>query len=117
MENNLEQIKETVKVDKNKQPYLLLWKYEKLYEVKYGKKPKLNKYRDKMAMKDVIDTVGFERAMELIEYYFKTSKNEHPLPFFLYNFDRLDVAEKELTKDKINRQKLKEATKRLVETE
>jgi len=37
VENNLE----ILQVDKNKQPYVMLWKYEKLYEEKYGKKPML----------------------------------------------------------------------------
>jgi len=115
--NNIEKMQESVKVEKTKQPYVLLWKYEKLFEEKYGKKPRINKYRDKMAMKDVIDTIGFERAMEVVEYYFKTSKSEHPLSFFLYNFDRLDIAEKELSKDRVNRAKMREATKRLVESE
>jgi hypothetical protein len=113
VENNLE----ILQVDKNKQPYVMLWKYEKLYEEKYGKKPMLNKYRDKSAMKDVIESVGFERGMDLLEYYFKTPKYGHPLIFFLYNFDRMDHAEKELIKDKKNRKLLREATKKMVEGE
>lgn len=68
-----------------------------------------------MAMQDVIDSVGFERGMDLIEYYFKTSKSGHPLLFFLYNFDKLDTMYKEQLKDKEKRRKLMEATKLLVE--
>ena len=113
MENNLE----AVQVDKNKQPYVMLWKYEKLYQEKYNKKPRINKYRDKQAMKDVIDTVGFDRGMDLLVYYFKTSKHGHSLNFFLYNFDRMDQAQKELVRDKENRRMLREATKKLVEGE
>ena len=111
MENNFE----SLQVDKNKQPYVMLWKYEKLYEEKYGKKPTVNKYRDKSAMKDVIDSVGFDRGMELLEYYFKTPKYGHPLIFFLYNFDRIDRAVKDVIKDKENRKILREATKKMVE--
>lgn len=111
MENNLE----SLQVDKNKQPYIMLWKYEKLYEEKYGRKPTVNKYRDKSAMKDVIDSVGFDRGMELLEYYFKTPKYGHPLIFFLYNFDRIDRAVKDVIKDKENRKLLREATKKMVE--
>lgn len=95
----------------------MLWKYEKLYEEKYNKKPRVNKYRDKQAMKDVIDTVGFDRGMELLVYYFKTSKNGHPLLFFLYNFDKMDQAEKELAKDKQNRKRLRLQTKKMVDGE
>ena len=111
MENNLEKII----VETNKQPYIMLWKYEKLYQEKYGKKPIINKYRDKSSMKDVIESVGFDRGMVLLEYYFKTSKHGHPLIFFLYNFDKLDLMEKEVTKDKNNRKVLREQTKRRVE--
>ncbi len=101
--------------EKNKQPYIMLWKYEKLYEEKYGKKPVLNKFRDKMAMKDVIESVGFDRGMTLLEYYFKLIKHGHPLIFFLYNFDKIDSAQKELEKDKAKRKILREQTKKLVE--
>jgi hypothetical protein len=107
--------KDPLKAEKAKQPFIMLWKYEKLYEARYGKKVVLNKYRDKLAMKDVIDSVGFERGMELLEYYFKTSKYGHPLLFFLYNFDKMDKAEKELVKDKKKREMLREATKKMVE--
>ena len=93
----------------------MFWKYQELYKQKYGRDVTVNKFRDKMAMQDVIDSVGFERGMDILEYYFKTSKYNHPLLFFLYNFDKLDTMQKELVKDKEKRRKLMEATKRLVE--
>ncbi len=101
----------------NKQPYILLSLYQALYKDKYNKQPKLNKYRDKWAMQDVIDTVGYERAKELMEYYFKTGKIGHPLQFFFYNFDSMDRVKQESDKDKLNRIKLREQTKRMVEEE
>lgn len=99
----------------NKQPYILLSLYQALYKDKYNKQPKINKYRDKWAMQDVIDTVGYERAKELVEYYFKTGKIGHPLQFFFYNFDSMDRIKEESDKDKLNRIKLREQTKRMVE--
>ena len=102
---------------KNQEPYVLLWQFEKLYEERYGRKPIVNKFRDKMAMKDVIDSVGFERAQRLVDYYFSLNRDSHKLSFFLFNFDRMDVAEKEHAKDVQNRKKLIEATKRMVEEE
>ena len=101
--------------EKSKEPYVLIGLYEKLYFEKYNKKPRLNKFREKWAMQDVIDSVGYDRARELIEYYFKTSKNGHPLNFFFYNFDRIDQVETEIQKDKANRVMLREQTKKLVE--
>lgn len=91
--------------------------YESLYKEKYGKSPKLNKFREKWAMKDVIDSVGYERAKDLLVYYFKTNKQGHPLNFFFYNFDRIDQLKTEIEKDKINRIALREATKKMVEGE
>lgn len=88
-----------------------------MYQNKYGKMPSLNKYREKWAMQDVIDSVGYSRAKELIEYYFTTGKNGHPLQFFFFNFDKIDIMEKEIKKDKTNRRILQEATKKMVEGE
>jgi len=103
--------------EKSKEPYVLIGLYEKLYFEKYNKKPRLNKFREKWAMQDVIDSVGYDRARELIEYYFKTSKNGHPLNFFFYNFDRIDQVESDARRDKANRAMLREQTKKLVEGE
>ena len=98
-----------------KQPYVLISLYESLYQERYGKKPRINKFREKWAMQDVIDSVGFERAKELIAYYFKTSKSGHPLNFFFYNFDKIDYLKSEIEKDITKRRILREETKRMVE--
>ena len=66
-------------------------------------------------MQDVIDSVGFDRAKELIEYYFTLNKNGHPLQFFFYNFDKMDSIKVESDKDKEKRKLLLEQTKKLVE--
>ena len=68
-------------------------------------------------MQDVIDSVGYDRAKELLLYYFKTGKSGHPLNFFYNNFDRMDSFMKGSEADKESRRKLREATKKLVEGE
>ena len=98
-----------------KQPYILIGLYESLYLEKYKKKPRINKFREKWAMQDVIDSVGFERAKELLVYYFSLPKGGHPLAFFLYNFDRMDMVEVESQKDKERRRLLLQETKKMVE--
>jgi hypothetical protein len=95
--------------------YALLGLYENLYAEKYGSKPKYNKFREKWAMQDIIDSVGFDRAKELIEYYFKVTKPRHPLQWFFYNFDKLDEMLNQSELDKIKRNKIREQTKRMVE--
>ena len=66
-------------------------------------------------MQDVIDSVGFDRAKLLLEYYFTLNKNGHPLQFFFYNFDKMDSIKVESDKDKEKRKLLLEQTKKLVE--
>jgi hypothetical protein len=66
-------------------------------------------------MQDVIDSVGYDRAKDLLVYYFRTNKSGHPLNFFFYNFDRIDQLKSEIEKDKLNRSLLREKTKRMVE--
>lgn len=98
-----------------KAPYVLMTLYQSLYKDKYGKVPQLNKFREKWAMQDVIESVGFDRAKELLIYYFSLPKGGHPLQFFFYNFDRIDSAVTEIERDKERRRLLLEETKKMVE--
>ena len=100
-----------------KQPYILLSLYLSIYKEKYKKVLTINKFREKWAMQDVIDSVGYDRAVELIKYYFDTNKSGHPLNFFYNNFDRIDKLQKEIEKDKANRSVLLMETKKMVEGE
>jgi len=94
---------------------MLIAYYEDLYKEKYNKKPRINKFREKWAMQDVIDSVGYERAKDLLVYYFRTNKSGHPLSFFFYNFDSIDQLKTEIERDKLNRNLLREQTKKMVE--
>ena len=98
-----------------KEPYVLIGLYQSLYKEKYGKMPRINKFREKWAMQDVIDSVGYDRAKELLVYYFNLNKNGHPLQFFFYNFDKMDELKNEIEKDKQKRRLLLEETKKMVE--
>lgn len=68
-------------------------------------------------MQDVIDSVGFDAAKEILHYYFKTSKLGHPLNFFYNNFDRLETYMESSKKDAVLRKNIMEATKKMVEEE
>jgi len=102
-------------VANNKEPYILLTLYQNLYKEKYGRAVTINKFREKWAMQDVIDSVGYTRAKELLEYYFGLTKNGHTLQFFFYNFDKMDALKIEIEKDKEKRRLLLEETKKMVE--
>ena len=99
----------------DKQPYVLIGLYQSLYKEKYNRVPTMNKFREKWAMQDVIDSVGMDKAKELLVYYFKTAKSGHPLSFFFYNFDKIDYLKTEREKDAKHRKLLLQATKELVE--
>jgi hypothetical protein len=102
-------------VANEREPYILIGLYENLYLERYKKKPRINKFREKWAMQDVIDSVGMDKAKELLVYYFKTTKSGHPLSFFFYNFDKMDYLKTEREKDEKHRKLLLQATKQLVE--
>lgn len=99
----------------NREPYILMTNYQNLYRERYGKMPTLNKFREKWAMQDVIDSVGFQKANDLLHYYFSLEKTGHPLQFFYYNFDKMENARIELQKDIETRRLLRESTKKMVE--
>lgn len=101
----------------SKEPYILLSLYQNLYKDKYGKSPSLNKYKEKWAMQDVLDSIGFDQAKDVLNYYFRTGKPGHPLNFFYNNFDRLEDMMIQINKDVANRARLLEQTRKLVEEE
>ena len=98
----------------SKEAYILLTLYQNLYKEKYNRSVTINKFREKWAMQDVIDSVGYTRAKELLEYYFGLTKNGHPLQFFFYNFDKMDALKIEIEKDKEKRRLLLQETKKMV---
>jgi hypothetical protein len=102
-------------VANEKEPYILISLYQSLYKQRYGSVPKINKFREKWAMQDVIDSVGIDRAKDILVYYFSLPKGGHPLQFFFYNFDRMDSAIEDGKKDKERRRLLLEETKHMVE--
>ena len=99
----------------NQEPHALITLYVSLFEERYGKKPTLNRFREKWAMQDLIDSVGYSRAKGLIEYYFTLSKYGHPLNWFFYNFDKIDKMWKDVEDDKVHRDMLRSNTKAMVE--
>lgn len=98
-----------------KQPHALISLYCKLYEEKYNRKVTINRYKEKWAMLDIIESVGYDRAKELLEYYFKTAKAGHPLQWFYMNVERLDGMLNNIDLDKQRRNMLLLQTKQMVE--
>jgi hypothetical protein len=101
--------------DEAKLAYGLVSLYCVLFKQTYKKNAVVNKYREKWAMQDVIDSVGYDRAKELVEYYFKVTKSGHPISWFFYNFEKLDIALQEKQQDKTRREIIRSKTKIMVE--
>ncbi len=81
----------------------------------YSAKPTINRYKEKWAMQDVIDSIGFERSKNVLYYYFETGKNRHPLNFFYNNFERIEDMMMQIKEDKANRSRLLQETKKMIE--
>jgi len=101
--------------DEAKLAYGLVGLYCTLYKENYKKVPVVNKYREKWAMQDVIDSVGYDRAKVLLEYYFKVPKAPHTMQWFFYNFEKLDLTLQQVEQDKTRRELIRSRTKAMVE--
>lgn len=95
--------------------YSLITMYTGLYKTRYGKTPTINKYREKWGMQDVLESIDYDRAKELLEYYFKLDRAGHPLQWFFYNFDKLDEAVRKRDVDTKRRDMVRLKTKQMVE--
>lgn len=101
--------------DEAKLAYGLVGLYCALYKETYNKTPVVNRYKEKWAMQDVVDSVGYDRAKQLLEYYFKAAKNGHPLTWFFYNFEKLDINLVQIEEDNERRELIRQKTKQMVE--
>lgn len=103
------------KITAKQQPQVLISLYLELHRNKYGKAPVVNRFKEKWAFQDVIDSVGYERARQLLEYYFETSVPGHPLMNFYYSFDKMDEALTARDADRSYRLQLMEETRKRFE--
>ena len=101
--------------DEAKLAYGLVSLYSVLYRTTYKKNIVVNKYREKWAMQDVIDSVGYDRAKTLLEYYFTTSKPGHQLSWFFFNFEKLDLSLQQKEEDKSRRELIRAKTRSMIE--
>lgn len=83
----------------DKQSYILLSHYISEYYAKYSASPLVNKYKEKWAMQSLIDDFGLEDVQSAITYYFKLSKDGHPLSWFYNNFAAIHTSRLNAEKD------------------
>jgi hypothetical protein len=87
----------------------------KKWETKYGKKPTLNRYKWKWAMQDMISDLGWEDAVAVVDYFFRTDSPGHNIEKLAYNYEEFHKIRMEL--DERDRQAviLREQTRKRVE--
>jgi hypothetical protein len=89
----------------------------KKYKEKYGKPPVINRYKERWAFVDVLDSLNgdIDKVKELLDYYFRIEHYRHPISWFFYNFERIDEM-LTLTKKEEKRKKfIREQTAQRVE--
>lgn len=89
--------------------------YVKLYTAKYGSAPRINRYKEQWGFTDMVKDLGYARALEVVEYYFTTSKFGHPIQYLLYNYERYDRLMIERAEDDAKRAEIRELTRQRVE--
>lgn len=100
----------------NAQVHTLVSYYLKTYNARYNAAPRdFNRFRDKWGFSGMIEDFGMDRAKAIIDYYFGTSRPNHPTNYLLYNYEKLNSDMLEREADEINRKKLREESKKRVE--
>ena len=92
----------------------LIATYQSLYQQKYNRPIQVNKYKEKWAASDLIEDFGFETVTNTLVYYFKTSKDNHPITWFYNNFDTLNDNRIAQEKDDILRAERRKQTQQIV---
>lgn len=104
------------KLTTNQQAYALISLFEKHYDKQYGRKPQVNRHRDKWGFQDMVEDLGYEGAQEIIAYYFQLKKYVgHPVQGLLRNYDQFARIRQERAEDEANRLRLRAETKKRVE--
>lgn len=98
----------------NKQANALITLYVNLYNDKYGRGPQVNRYREKWGFLSMIEDLGYQRAQEVVTYYFNTGRVGHPVQQLLFNYDKLDKVMREIADDEAKRAEIRAATEKRV---
>lgn len=91
----------------------LMTKFIKLYEDKYGSKPRLNRNTERWGFGYMLDDLGSD-TFPTLEYYF-TLRRFHDAQDLLRNYHEVSTWRHEDIEDEENRRKLAEETKKRVE--
>jgi hypothetical protein len=97
----------------DKEAYSLISEYVRLYREKYGVSPTINKYKEKWAFISLAEDFGYEGVDKTLGYYFKLTKDMHPLGWFVNNFSTLHISRMNSEKDAMLRADQRKKTQEL----
>ena len=97
-----------------KQANGLVTQYIKNWTDKYGKAPVINRYKEKWGFQDMVQDLGYERAKEVVDYYFNTGRLGHPTTYLIYNYETLHKIMLEREADRENMARLAKETEQRV---
>lgn len=67
-----------------KQNYAIISKYQSLYKTKAGQSYSINKFKEKWAAQDLIDSYGYDRVLLAMNYMFEVG-TKVSWPYFVKN--------------------------------
>lgn len=94
-----------------RQDYALRGVWKKLYQDSTYKQWSSSVHRDAAQLKRIIDDIGYDRAKEVMEYYFHISKKPDFM-YFVYNYDKLADAKDARDEDRRLSKSRREATRK-----
>lgn len=97
----------------DKDAYSLISLYISLYRDKYNLSPIVNKYKEKWAMNSLIEDFSKDDVEKTLSYYFRLSKDNHPLTWFYNNFSSIHMSRISAEKDDRLRSAAREKTQQL----
>ena len=87
--------------------------YTSAFKQKYGREPVVNRHSARWGFESVLMGMPPADAKKLIDFYFTTtSKEQHSLTWFFYNYDKLIESLSDLEKDKLRRKQLREESEK-----
>lgn len=93
--------------------YQAIEEYQRLYRKKYSKSILVNKYKEKWAMKQLIEDFGRDDVFHVLEYYFKTAKEGHPLNWLYNNYITVRESYMSYNRDLELREQRREETRKM----
>ena len=99
------------KPTESQQAHALISAYEKRFADKYNYKPIMNRFKYRWGFDSMIKDLGYTRAEDVIEFYFRTERIGHPVDYLLYNYEKLNEIKTASDLDDDERCKIRAATK------